>query len=78
MKFAGSQSDRKVKAEAEEKKIAEQLKSTKIRGRRFYISNSHLLMKLLVRSFYSLPAKIMTKTEALSRMNDHGTSWAAE
>ncbi|XP_008812681.2 probable methionine--tRNA ligase [Phoenix dactylifera] len=31
LKFAGSQADRKVKAEAEEKKIAEQLKNTKIR-----------------------------------------------
>ncbi|XP_017700174.2 probable methionine--tRNA ligase isoform X2 [Phoenix dactylifera] len=32
VKFAGSQADRKVKAEADEKKIAEQLKRTKITG----------------------------------------------
>lgn len=47
VKFAGSQADRKVKAEAEEKKIAEQLKSTKITGRYFYISNSYLFSEIV-------------------------------
>ena len=40
-KFAGSQADRIVKAEAEAKKIAEQLKKTKVSGY-FYLSLSLL------------------------------------
>lgn len=47
IKFAGSQADRKVKAEADEKKIAEQLKRTKIAGRNFYIYNSHSFEEFL-------------------------------
>lgn len=49
MRFAGSQADRKVKAEADAKKIAEQLKSTNITGSKTHspcCMKLHLFLKL--------------------------------
>lgn len=48
-KFAGSQADRIVKAEAEAKKLADKVKETKLSGHIFP------LMIIYVQLFYSVP-----------------------